>query len=156
MMDRRTWQWVRAAVLLLVIIVGAIASQQGERQARDSAPDPQASTPVETTSSANDDRAIVREQTIRDESGEVAHEGDIDLTKTLERIDRGERLRFRNDGTVFQNRERRLPRQPSGYYREWVHPTPSLSGPGPQRIVTGQEGEAWYTPDHYETFQRVR
>ena len=67
----------------------------------------------------------------------------------------GERLRFPNDGATFQNRERRLPKQPAGYYKEYVHPTPGLSGPGPQRIVMGQQGETYYTPDHYRTFQRV-
>jgi guanyl-specific ribonuclease Sa len=61
----------------------------------------------------------------------------------------------RNDGAEFQNRERRLPKRPAGYYREWVHPTPGLGGPGPQRIVTGGEGEIYYTPDHYRTFERL-
>jgi guanyl-specific ribonuclease Sa len=56
---------------------------------------------------------------------------------------------------VFQNREKRLPQKPAGYYREWVHPTPGLRGPGPQRIVTGKEGEIYYSPDHYETFRRL-
>jgi len=75
---------------------------------------------------------------------------------TLDRIAAGEKLRFPNDGSVFQNRERRLPKQPSGYYREYVVPTPSGDGPGPQRLVIGQEGETFYTHDHYRTFRRVK
>jgi filamentous hemagglutinin len=27
-----------------------------------------------------------------------------------------------------------------------------VSGAGPQRIVSGQGGELYYTPDHYKTF----
>lgn len=101
-------------------------------------------------------RVVVENVTVRDQSGRVVFQGDVDLTKTLARIDRGERLGFRNDGSVFGNRERRLPRRDAGYYREWVHPTPGQSGPGAQRVVTGAEGEAYYTHDHYRSFRKVR
>lgn len=100
-------------------------------------------------------RTIVRNQTIYDLDGEVAYQGDVDLTDTLARIESGRRLRFSNDGSTFQNRERRLPKKSTGYYKEYVHPTSGLAGPGPQRVVVGQSGEAYYTPDHYETFQRL-
>ena len=94
-----------------------------------------------------------RNVVVRDEDGDVIYRGDIELAKTLDRIEDGSELaRFPNDGEVFGNREHRLPRKPSGYYHEWVHPTPGLSGPGPQRIVTGQQGEKYYTPDHYGHF----
>jgi filamentous hemagglutinin len=98
---------------------------------------------------------VIRDQTILDLDGEVAYRGDVDLTATLARIKAGKLLRFSNDGSTFQNRERRLPKQPAGYYKEYVHPTPGLSGPGPQRIVMGETGETYYTPDHYRSFQRV-
>jgi len=39
-----------------------------------------------------------------------------------------------------------LPKQPSGYYKEFVHPTSGISGPGAQRIVTGANGEVWFSP----------
>lgn len=58
-------------------------------------------------------------------------------------------------GSVFGNKEGLLPPQQGGYYREYVHPTPGVNGPGPQRIVTGQGGEIFYTPDHHVTFIRV-
>lgn len=102
------------------------------------------------------DKLIVRNQTIYDENRRVVYRGDVDLRPTLERIELGRRLRFPNDGSVFQNRERRLPRQPAGYYREYVHPTPNDDGPGAQRLVVGREGEVYYTPDHYRTFRRIR
>ena len=100
-------------------------------------------------------RTTIAGQTIRNESGAVIFRGEIDLAQTLERIERGERSSFSNDGTTFQNRERRLPQKSAGYYREFVHPTAGQRGPGPQRIVTGQRGEIYYTPDHYRTFQRL-
>ena len=87
---------------------------------------------------------------------EVVYRGSVDLTKSLERIRKGTKLsQFHNDGVVFQNRERRLPSKAAGYYHEWVHPTPQVNGPGPQRIVTGEAGDTWYTPDHYRKFYQV-
>lgn len=95
-------------------------------------------------------------QTIRDLHGNVVYKGTIDLTSTLDRIERGGANRHRNDGTTFQNREGRLPRKPAGYYKEYVHPTPGEQGPGPQRVIVGREGEIWYTPDHYKSFREIQ
>ncbi|QDT16515.1 ribonuclease domain-containing protein [Alienimonas californiensis] len=81
--------------------------------------------------------------------------GVVDLSKTLQRIARGESFPHRNDGTTFGNREGRLPRQSRGYYKEYVHPTPGVDGPGPQRLVIGAGGDVWYTPDHYDSFRSV-
>lgn len=85
-------------------------------------------------------------------------EGTVDLKPTLDRIASGGRFPHRNDGSIFQNRPLRgrtspeLPAKAPGYYHEYVHPTPGISGPGPQRVVVGQGGEMFYTPDHYQTF----
>ncbi len=94
--------------------------------------------------------------TIRDLDGRVEFQGTVDLAPTLERIERGDRLRFAHDGSKFANREGRLPHKPAGYYHEFVHPTPGISGPGPQRIIVGREGEIYYTHDHYQTFLRIK
>ena len=99
---------------------------------------------------------VMRQQRIYDESGRLVHEGDVDLAPVFARIAAGERDSHRNDGTVFGNREGRLPRAARGYYTEWVVRTEGLRGVGPQRLITGQKGEAYYTPDHYETFIPVR
>lgn len=63
---------------------------------------------------------------------------------------------YRQDGGVFQNRERRLPPQPRGYYREYTVQTPGADDRGPRRIVTGGQPpmEYWYTDDHYRSFRR--
>jgi guanyl-specific ribonuclease Sa len=88
-------------------------------------------------------------------NGQTFFRGRVDLGATIERIQDGLSNPHRNDGTVFENRERRLPSQPSGYYIEYVHPTPGLKRPGPQRIVVGQNGDWYYSPDHYRTFIRL-
>jgi ribonuclease T1 len=102
------------------------------------------------------DPLVIANVTIKDQSGRVAFKGDIDLHSTFERIDRGEKFPHRNDGSTFRNLEGRLPKKPAGYYKEYVHPTPGLNGPGPQRIVIGKNGEAFYTSDHYQSFRKVR
>lgn len=81
--------------------------------------------------------------------------GTVDLAPTLERIAAGKRNSHRNDGSVFRNASRQLPAKPRGYYHEYVVPTPGISGPGPQRLVIGENGEVYYTPNHYDTFIRV-
>jgi RHS repeat-associated protein len=77
---------------------------------------------------------------------------------TLDRIARGETFPHRNDGKEFMNRgdPTPLPVRPPGYYHEYVHPTAGISGPGPQRIVIGNGGEVYFTPDHYNTFIVIR
>jgi ribonuclease T1 len=62
---------------------------------------------------------------------------------------------YPQDGVVFINAERRLPDEPRGYYREYTVPTPGSADRGARRIITGKNGEYYYTPDHYETFRRV-
>jgi hypothetical protein len=83
--------------------------------------------------------------------GAVIYRGPIDLRLTIARIVRGQRLSHREDGAVWRDRAHRLPRAPRGYWREYVHPTEGVRGPGPQRLVRGRGGELYYTPDHYRT-----
>ncbi|MGJ4748472.1 ribonuclease domain-containing protein, partial [Leptospira sp. SA-E8] len=82
--------------------------------------------------------------------------GTVDLQPTFDRIAAGATGLSRNDGSVFRNGQGLLPSKPPGYYTEYVVPTPGISGPGPQRIVTGQNGEMFYTQDHYLTFIPVK
>ncbi|NJO34682.1 MAG: guanyl-specific ribonuclease Sa [Rhodospirillales bacterium] len=78
--------------------------------------------------------------------------GLVNVRSTIDRIKAGEKFPHRNDGSVFQDREGLLPKQSQGYYREYVHPTPGVNGPGAQRVIQGQNGELYYSPDHYRTF----
>lgn len=74
---------------------------------------------------------------------------------TVTLIQRGGPYPYRQDGTIFQNREKHLPQKQRGWYREYTVDTPGLSHRGPRRIVTGGHPptEWYYTADHYETFQ---
>jgi ribonuclease T1 len=72
--------------------------------------------------------------------------------QTLALIARGGPYPYERDGAVFGNFERLLPRKPGGYYKEFTVRTPGESDRGARRIIAGQAGEKYYTPDHYETF----
>ncbi len=62
---------------------------------------------------------------------------------------------FDRDGITFQNRERLLPDKPRGYYREFTVITPGINHRGARRIVAGDDGELYYTDDHYASFREV-
>jgi ribonuclease T1 len=76
---------------------------------------------------------------------------------TLRLIEQGGPFPYRQDGTVFQNRERLLPIHPQGYYREYTVRTPGARDRGARRIVTGgQPPEVYYyTDDHYRSFREI-
>ena len=78
------------------------------------------------------------------------------ISQTLKQIDEGGPFPFRQDGQIFQNREDLLPPKSSGYYQEYTVITPGASNRGTVRIVTGQNGEAYLTADHYKTFIQIR
>ena len=87
-----------------------------------------------------------------------------EVPETLQRIKAGGPFPYPEDGMVFRNQARKLPLKRRGYYRIYVVPTPGVQDSGKRRIVAGAgknrdyatSGEYWYTPDNYETLQRIR
>jgi ribonuclease T1 len=79
--------------------------------------------------------------------------------ETWERIRIGGPFPYEKDGTVFGNRERLLPSQKRGYYREYTVKTPGSRDRGARRIVCGGPMKAphacYYTADHYASFRRI-
>ena len=80
--------------------------------------------------------------------------------EVMELVRQGGPFRYEKDGTVFGNRERQLPSQRRGYYREYTVPTPGLSHRGARRIVCGGKqprapDACYYTEDHYSSFRLI-
>ena len=80
--------------------------------------------------------------------------------QTYRLIHQGGPFPFEKDGTVFGNRERQLPRQARGYYREYTVRTPGARDRGARRIVCGGEvptrpEACYYTADHYASFRVI-
>jgi ribonuclease T1 len=75
-------------------------------------------------------------------------------------IYQGGPFRHDKDGVVFGNRERLLPANQRGYYREYTVRTPNERSRGARRIVCGGLKPAapdacYYTDDHYASFRRI-
>lgn len=81
-------------------------------------------------------------------------------------------LPYSQDGTTFTNKEKRLPPQPLGFYKEYTLITgdaphtvviggktykvaPDQGKRGSERVVIGGGSELYYSPDHYVTFIRL-
>lgn len=129
------WIWLIAGLLLLIALQ---LLERGNDPAPIPAPD---NTPAARQHAPRSDPALAflpRE----------AH-------ATLALIDRGGPFPHRQDGTVFQNRERLLPQRARGHYREYTVATPGLNHRGARRIVTGGDPprEWYYTDDHYRSFR---
>ena len=64
-------------------------------------------------------------------------------------------------GRVFTNREKIVPQYDDKGnpidYQEWdVNPKIEGQNRGTERILTGSDGRAWYTNDHYKSFKEIK
>lgn len=79
--------------------------------------------------------------------------------ETYELIRQGGPFPYDKDGSVFGNRERLLPAEKRGYYREYTVRTPGSRDRGARRIVCGGPQRTphacFYTADHYASFRKI-
>lgn len=75
-------------------------------------------------------------------------------------IHQGGPFPYDKDGSVFGNRERLLPANKRGYYREYTVKTPGARNRGARRIVCGglprTPDACFYTGDHYASFRVIK
>lgn len=139
---KRTWRW------LWVLLVAAALAACAQAAVSPSTP---SATAIRQTRAAKTTTPVAEsaldQVSARDLPPEVA--------STLALIAQGGPFPYDRDGVTFQNRERLLPRKPQGYYHEYTVPTPGEDDRGPRRIVTGEQGEIYYTADHYASFIEV-
>lgn len=154
---------IRLAVIAIVAVLGYFKTEHGPKGDASSPPTSIAQTaPAKTTPKLkenlnfNSSKTVMKNMQIRDVDGSIAYRGDVDLGPTIKRIKSGKRDSHANDGSVFGNRERRLPQKERGYYREYVVRTKGIRHAGPQRLIVGKKGEIYYTHDHYKSFQKIQ
>lgn len=84
------------------------------------------------------------------------------VLKVLAYVDEhGKAMAGYEGGRTFGNFERRLPQTDARggrlKYREWdVNPLRPGVNRGAERLVTGSDGTAYYTDDHYDSFKKIR
>lgn len=133
----RRWRKAGAAVMLVLLtgLSGVMGFDSGMAQARS----PLALTPPGTVSMA-----------------QLPPQG----RSMLSLVYQGGPFRHEKDGVVFGNRERILPANSRGYYREYTVRTPGERSRGARRIVCGGFQPAapeacYYSDDHYASFRRI-
>jgi ribonuclease T1 len=134
---KQTSGWIRS-VLLIVVAVAAAGGWLSREQLRDA---PHTRAPVAVPQWQPSAGAALPTEALH----------------TLQLIEAGGPYPYDRDGTVFQNREGRLPSRPRGHYREYTVRTPGSRDRGARRIVSGGDPptEFFYTDDHYRTFRRI-
>jgi len=94
--------------------------------------------------------------TVRDQASIGVAQLPAQARNTLRAIRRGGPFAYPRDGVVFKNYEHALPERRRGYYHEYTVKTPGRHNRGARRIISGADGEYYYTADHYQTFRRIR
>lgn len=163
--DRRT-----LVSVLSVVLVAAAAwflSGQGEEATAPTTTSPSPSVDATATNPDVDDATAPASPSASSTTGATAvvvpagfetitaAELPPEAVDTLSLIESGGPYPYDADDDEFQNRERLLPEQPDGYYREYTVETPGSDDRGGRRIVTGADGEMFYTDDHYDSFRVI-
>lgn len=146
-MKRSAWIWI--GLLLLALAAGQWFASRSAH--------PAASDPSVAASPGEAPAPLARDEHESTPSIAGAASLPAEARATLARIAAGGPFEHRQDGSVFQNRERRLPSQARGWYREYTVETPGSDDRGARRIVTGGDppSEFWYSDDHYRSFRRI-
>lgn len=138
-MVRHGWHLLTLVLVAAIVLTGACAPAAAPTSA---------SAPAVTAATATDPASGLPIIAASDLPAEAA--------TTIALIDAGGPFSYRQDGSVFQNREGLLPARPSGHYREYTVETPGSPDRGARRIVVGGDGEMYWTADHYDSFAWIR
>ncbi len=146
---------ITLGILIVVLLIGWSA---GQRQDRRPLSTPTTTLQVTPRAVATDRAPVSTASGSRSAaSGKTIAYDDLPSggRRTLYLIDEGGPYPYRQDNSIYQNRNRALPSRVRGYYREYTVKTPDSPDRGARRIIVGQDGTAYYTADHYDTFRRV-
>jgi ribonuclease T1 len=144
-LPRTRSQWL--AALLVLVVVGALWLWENRS--------PGVTPPADQPSAVRTDGTAPEKRSVDPETGlAVVPLEDLppEAEETVELIEDGGPFPYDRDGVTFENREGILPDRERGYYEEYTVPTPGEDDRGARRIVTGDDDEYFWTPDHYESF----
>ena len=166
--DRRTFAAALVVMVLAAVLVGQLRDGDG---ASGSSEAPTPSISVSQSPSPSEDESPDDEETgpsfptaVAPSAPPTDPDSGLPLVRlaslppeaaeTAEQIDAGGPFPYEGDGETFLNSAGLLPDREVGYYRVYTVESPGPAD-GPRRIVTGSEGELYWTDDRYESFSRV-
>lgn len=159
----RSWLPI-AAVLVVMVIVGWLQLRASSTATTSASRTPTTigspdlgTTPRTSASTPRPPRTTAPRSGCTDIGFDTVDVSDLpdEALDTLTLINSGGPYPYRQDDGVFSNREKLLPAQPKGYYREYTVVTPGSDDRGARRIIAGECGDRWYTQDHYASFRLI-
>ena len=150
--------FIAYGIVAVLAVVGLFWQNAGTSDGGDTSP-----PPVESPAVGDDTAQVVLDAgsiTLRaDQVSDLPTIGlgelPTEAIDTLELIETDGPYPFDRDGITFQNREGLLPDRDGDHYEEFTVITPGLDHRGARRIVAGDDGERYYTDDHYDSFSEV-
>jgi ribonuclease T1 len=118
---------------------------------------PQEETFPQEEAALQEETVIPAQEIVQQEGTVHAHQLPPEAQQTLVLIYQNGPFPYDRDGITFGNREKLLPMEHNGYYREYTVATPGAKDRGARRIVCGGEkppdpDRCYYTADHYLSF----
>ncbi|KRC56711.1 MULTISPECIES: ribonuclease domain-containing protein [unclassified Nocardioides] len=159
-MSRRTTKAISTVVTVLLLVAVWWLQSRDDDASDTGRADDRSSVAASSTPTPAPSRTSEPQQADRDEDG-LPYVDLADLppeaAETVELIDAGGPFPYPGkDGSTFGNFEGVLPDRGRGYYAEYTVETPGLDHRGARRIIAGDEGELYWTEDHYASFERIR
>ncbi|MVU78796.1 ribonuclease [Nocardia sp. ET3-3] len=159
-LSKKTRAWLTLGAAVLVLLIAFVATKANDHRDGNSAK-AVATSSVKVTAKPGPGGAAQQSAP----PSKVAGVPD-QAYKTLVEIDAGRWPGSANSpgthgGDTWNNRDGSLPRKDSSgkaiSYQEWdVNPKQPGQTRDAERIITGSDGSAYYTGDHYKTFTRMR
>lgn len=158
----RAWLTLGAAVIVLLI---AFVATRVDHSSNTGSTKAVATSSAKSTTAA---KATTVKPGVADQADPPAHVAGVPdrAYQTLTEIDAGRWPGSANapgthGGDTWNNRDGTLARKDASgkaiAYQEWdVNPKKPGQGRDAERIITGSDGSAYYTGDHYKTFTRMR
>jgi ribonuclease T1 len=168
--DRRTFAALLVLVVLVSVVIGTLRNDDDDPDATpDATPSIEVSpeeSPTESESPDDDEvgpafpTAVAPSHPPTDIGSGVSVVRLDDLppeaAETVALIEAGGPFPYADDGETFLNSAGLLPEREVGYYRVYTVETPGSVEPTSRRIVTGTDGELYWTDDLYTSFRRIQ
>ena len=169
--DRRTFAGLLVLVVLASVVIGTLRNDDDDvpEGSPDASPSIEVSPgdpPTESESPDDDEAgpafptAVAPSRTATDEESGLPTADLADLppeaAETVALIEAGGPFPYDDDGETFLNSAGLLPQREAGYYQVYTVETPGSVEPTSRRIVTGTDGELYWTDDLYTSFRRIQ